>query len=230
MEKSNEVIAFDHVRFCYGEVCAIRHATFSLKKNTLTALIGPNGGGKSTIIKLLAGVIKHEEGSIDVAPGSYIGYVPQSAAFDQTFPITVFQAVLLGTLETRIKPFKTYTKAQKEQAKQAIAEVGLAGKENRGINQLSGGQVERTMIARALASDADIIVLDEPDSSLDVDAAAELYELLKTLKKEKTILVASHRLDKILDIADAALFVDGTVAVYDNISQLKEKFQAGVLL
>ncbi len=230
MEKSNRVISFDDVRYCYGEVCAIHHATFGVKENSLTALIGPNGGGKSTIIKLLAGVIKHEEGAISISPNTHIGYVPQAAAFDLTFPITVFQAVLSGTLQRRIRPFTTYNEAQKDKARQVISQVGLAGKEDRGINQLSGGQIERTMIARALASDAGVIVLDEPDSSLDVEASAELYELLSGLKKGKTILVASHRLEKIIAIADAALFVDGAVTQYDDVNALSKKYKAGVLL
>ena len=230
MENRRTAIAFDRVRYCYGEVCAIQHATFEIKENTLTALIGPNGGGKSTIIKLLAGVIKHEEGKVTTLPDTHIGYVSQAAAFDLTFPITVEQAVLSGTLDNRIRPFRTYSKAQKEKAEQAILQAGLSGKQGRGIHQLSGGQLERTMIARALASDAGIIVLDEPDSSLDVDAAAELYELLKALKKDKTILVASHRLDKIIAIADAALFVNGTVALHHDMAGLAKKYEAGVLL
>lgn len=230
MTQNQMAIVFDRVRYCYGEVCAIRHATFSIKQNTLTALIGPNGGGKSTIIKLLAGVIKHEEGTVTIPSRTHIGYVPQAAAFDLSFPITVEQAVLSGTLESPIRPFRTYSKTQKKRAARAIFQVGLEGKQSRGINQLSGGQLERTMIARALASDAGIIVLDEPDSSLDVDAAAELYDLLKSLKKEKTILVASHRLDRILAIADAALYVDGTVEKHDDVNHLMKKYQAGVLL
>ncbi|MEX1308043.1 MAG: ATP-binding cassette domain-containing protein [Eubacteriales bacterium] len=229
--KSNDIaIAFEHVRYCYGEVCAIQQATFEIKKNTLTALIGPNGGGKSTIIKLLAGVIKHEEGRVIVPGHTHIGYVSQAAAFDLTFPITVEQAVLVGTLDNHIRPFRGYSKAQKAKAEQAIVQVGLDGKQTRGINQLSGGQLERTMIARALASDAGIIVLDEPDSSLDVDAATELYELLNRLKKDKTILVASHRLDKILAISDAALFVNGAVTQHNDMAKLAKKYEAGVLL
>ena len=230
MTKDSMAIAFNRVRYCYGEVCAIQHATFELKKNSLTALIGPNGGGKSTIIKLLAGVIKHEEGEITIPSGTHIGYVPQTAGFDLTFPITVSEVVLSGTLDSRISPFRTYSKTQKEKAEKSILQVGLDGKQNRGINQLSGGQLERAMIARALASDAGIIVLDEPDSSLDVDAAAELYELLETLKKEKTILVASHRLEKIISIADSALYVDGLVTQHQDMSELNKRFKAGVLL
>jgi len=230
MSNSENAIEFEKVRFCYGEVCAIQQASFSVKKNTLTALVGPNGGGKSTVIKLLAGVLKHEEGKITVTPKARIGYVSQVAAFDLSFPITVEQVVLSGTLGHRIRPFAVYSQTQREKAKRAIEEVGLAGKEERGINQLSGGQVERTMIARALASDAEIIVLDEPDSSLDVDAAAELYGLLNTLKQRKTILVASHRLDKIITIADMALYIDRQVTQYDELSVLAEKFNAGVLL
>lgn len=223
-------VKFSDVRYCYNEVCAVHDVSFDVNQGELTALVGPNGGGKSTIIKLLSGFVKADEGKIDIHSGSTIGYVAQNFAFDETFPITVLEVVLTGTLEKKIKLFRKYTKEQIELAEKAIEKVGLAGFENRGINQLSGGQLKRVIIARALASEADILVLDEPDSNLDAEAARELYMLLNDLKEIKTIVVASHHIDYILDIADTAIYVNRKTQNYEEPKVLKEKLREGMVI
>ncbi len=230
MVPKNAMIVFNDVRFCYDEVCAVDRISFSAGEQKITALVGPNGGGKSTIIKLLAGLIKPARGSVLVKNNAAVGYVPQRFSFDDSFPITVREIVLSGTLSQKIKLFARYNRQQQEKAAVAISRVGLQGYEHRGVNQLSGGQLKRTIIARALASDAGIIVLDEPDSSLDVDAAVELYAMLNKLKTDKTILVASHRIDQILDLADAAVYVNKTAQPYTSPNHLKEKLRNGIVL
>ena len=203
---------------------------FSLHTHTLTALVGPNGGGKSTLIKLLTGLIRPEEGTITRADGAAVGYVPQSPGFDISFPITMRELVLMGTLPKEIRPFTRYTGTQKDMAAEAIGRVKLAGYENRGIDQLSGGQLKRALIARALAADVDIIALDEPDASLDMDAAGDLYAILNELKADKTIVIASHHIDAILDIADSAVYVNKTTKVYPSPQRLKAELKGGLIL
>lgn len=226
----NNAVKFDDVRFCYGEVCAIKEVGFSIKKGSLTVFVGPNGGGKSTIIKLMSGFLKPAKGSITLEDDSTIGYVAQGFGFDDSFPITVKEIVMTGTLDKKIKPFFRYTKAQHQKAEEAIEEVGLKGFGNRGVNQLSGGQLKRVVIARALASDADILVLDEPDSNLDSEAIKELYMLLNDLKTVKTIIVASHNIEHILDMADAAIYVNKNVQSFENPAQLQKKLKEGMVL
>ncbi|MHB1314064.1 MAG: metal ABC transporter ATP-binding protein [Christensenellales bacterium] len=221
-------IIFRDVRFCYGEVCALGGVNFSLREKTLTALIGPNGGGKSTLIKLMAGLLQPETGT--VSKGLAVGYVPQITPFDTSFPLTVRELVLMGTLSEKIHPFFKYGYAQKTSASAAIKRVGLSGYESRGISQLSGGQLKRAIIARALASNADVIVLDEPDANLDIDAARDLYAMLHTLKADKTIVIASHHVDAVLDIADCALYVNKNVTVYNAPDVLKDKLKDGLML
>lgn len=227
---TNRAIEFENARFCYGDVCAIHDVTFSIPKRKLTALVGPNGGGKSTIIKLLSGFLKADDGKVEVIDNAPIGYVAQSFGFDSSFPITVIEAVLTGTLDKKIKPFRKYSKEQRQKALDAMDEVGLEGFENRGINQLSGGQLRRVVIARALAAKAEILVLDEPDSNLDAEATNELYNLLNELKKTKTILVASHQIDYLLDISDTAIYVNETTKKYDNPKELKSKLKEDMAL
>lgn len=221
-------ITFDNVRYCYGNVCALKDARFSVRDKGLTALVGPNGGGKSTIIRLMVGLIEPDNGKIE--GGKAVGYVPQSPSFDLCFPVTVRDLVLMGTLGPRMRPFCRYTAAQKKTAEEAIARVGLFGMESRGIGQLSGGQRGRALIARALASDAAVIALDEPDASLDADAARELYALLDVLRRDKAIVMASHHIGAVLDIADTAVYVNNTARAYLSPGKLKEDLRGGMAL
>ena len=212
----NTAIKFENVRFCYDEVCAINNVDFSVPVKSITALIGPNGGGKSTLLKILSGLLHPDEGEYSIKDDYKIGYVSQFTDFDLSFPMTVMEMVLLGTLCRNIRPFCKYTKDQKEKARDALKKVDLEGYGERGINQLSGGELKRAVIARAIASDADIIYLDEPDSSLDVEAAPDLYSVLRTIKKARTILISSHHLDEVLNIADKVLYVNSTVETYTS--------------
>ncbi len=225
-EKTN--IEFHNVRFCYGEVCAVKGVNFSLPPHQLTVFVGPNGGGKSTLIKLLIGLLKPQEGTVSCGEHIEIGYVPQNFPFDTTFPLTVEEMVLQGTLTKKIHPFARYGARQKDIAANAIRRVGLEGYEQRGIGQLSGGQLQRAVIARTFASSADIIVLDEPDACLDIDAARELYGILRSLKDEKTILLASHNINAALDIADKALYVNKTVREYASPHALRDELKGGI--
>lgn len=219
-------VSFRGVRYCYESVCALHDVNFSVPGQGLTALVGPNGGGKTTLIRLLSGLLAPDEG--EIIGGGAVGYVPQHAAVDTSFPLTVRELVLLGTLGRRIRPFDRLTARQKATADEAIRRVGLSGVAARGIGQLSGGQRGRALIARALASDARVIALDEPDASLDTDAMRELYAMLCALKADKAIVIASHHVGAVLDIADTALYVCGTVELYSSPARLKEKLKGGV--
>jgi zinc transport system ATP-binding protein len=224
------IMNFNKIRFCYDEVCAVEGVNFFIQKNTLTAFVGPNGGGKSTLLKIAAGLLKPDKGDVEFEDGLNVGYVAQNHKIDFSFPITVREIVLSGTLDDKIKPFSKYNSIQKEKANSALLKVGLQDFGARGINQLSGGQLKRALIARALASDAKIIVLDEPDSSLDIDAAKKLYEILYNLKAEKTILMASHNVDNVLSIADTAIYINKTAEIYSNPTELEEKLKEGILI
>lgn len=221
-------VQFHNVRFCYGEVCAVHGVDFPVASRQLTLLVGPNGGGKSTLIKLLSGLIKPQEGSVERRDSLEIGYVPQNFYFDTTFPLTVGELVLQGTLPRKIRPFRRYSAAQRDRAAEAMMRVGLEGFERRGIAQLSGGQLKRAVIARAFASSADMIALDEPDASLDIDAAKELFDILHSLKNEKTVVLASHNVDAALGIADTAVYVNKKAVVFASPQALKAALKGGI--
>jgi len=223
-------IQLDHIRFCYGEVCAVHDASFSLPTHTLTVLVGPNGGGKSTLIKMITGLTKPDAGRITFRKGLETGYIPQNFAFDTAFPLTVEDLVLQGTLPRTIRPFSRYSASQRGKARQAIAQVGLKGFERRGIGQLSGGQLKRAVIARVFASDVNLIALDEPDAGLDVDAAKELLEILNNMKHQKTIVLASHNLNHVFSIADQALYVNQSIQTFASPRELQDKLKGGISL
>ena len=227
---SEAVVKFDKVRFCYDEVCAIRNIDFAIPENSITAVIGPNGGGKSTVLKILSGILKADKGKVTIKKNYNVGYVSQFSDFDLSFPITVMDMVLSGTLCQRIRPFCKYKEEHRLKAIDSIKRVSLAGFENRGINQLSGGQLKRAVIARVLASEADIIVLDEPDSSLDVNAAKDLYHILLDIKKDKTILIASHHLNEVLDISDQVLYIMAEGRMFTSPGEVKKKLEGGIII
>jgi len=214
-------IALRDVRFCYGDVCAVDNITFSVKDRSFAAIVGPNGGGKSTIIKLIAGLLKPDKGTVQINAGRKVGYVPQTVGFDRSFPATVYDFILMGTLPSALMPFFRYGREHHERAAGAMNRVGLAGMGTRSIEQLSSGQLKKTLIARALASSADILLMDEPDESLDMQSARSLYEILGSLKCEKTIIAVSHRMDDVLDMADCAVYVEHGARCFENPGELK---------
>ena len=225
-----EFIRFENVRFCYENICAVDQVDFTAEENTITAIVGPNGGGKSTLIKLLVGFIRPDHGQILFAREHTTGYVSQSVAFRRSFPITVRQMVLMGTLDPHIKPFYKYTEDQKKIAEESLIQVGLETCIDRHISQLSIGQLQRACIARALASKADLLVLDEPDAGLDITVTNELYAILNSLKKDHTIVIASHHIDAILDIADKAVYANRSVQQYPLPEVLQKKLKGGIQL
>ena len=126
-----------------------------------------------------------DDGIVLCEKGISVGYVAQKLSFDTSFPITVKELVLMGTLKKSLRPFSRYSAEQEKAAAASLTRVGLEKLQNRSVAQLSGGQIKRAVIARTLVSDADIIALDEPDESLDADGARDLFGLLSKLKTDK---------------------------------------------
>ena len=191
--------------------------TIPLKK--MVGIIGPNGSGKSTLLKGILSLIKTESGEVSVngknilASENHVAYVPQKAEIDTTFPITVFEAVLMGTYPT-LKTGHRPGKQEKETAQECIERLGLSGFTKRGLNELSGGQLQRVFIARALAQKADILLLDEPFVGIDIVSEQVIMEVLRELQDQgKTILMVHHDLAKVSQYFDYVLLINqGIVA------------------
>lgn len=181
----------------------------------LVSLIGPNGGGKTTLFRLLLGLIKPDKGTIKIfgqqpeRARTRIGYVPQYARFDPSFPISVRDVVTMGRLgNLRTGPYRS---ADREAALEALEEAGLAHLHSRPFSDLSGGQRQRVFIARALASKPELLLLDEPTANVDRTAEAKLYDLLRRLNERLTILMASH------DVGFVTKFVKQCLCVNRNV-------------
>jgi ABC-type Mn2+/Zn2+ transport system ATPase subunit len=201
MDGANLALVVEHLSAGYaGNRHAIEDITFHVQRGERVAVIGPNGAGKSTLFKSLAGIIPHSNGSISLhgedcrTSHSLIGYVPQSGNIDLTFPATVFDVVMMGRAR-EIGWFRWPRRADHDAVEDSLNRVGLWHLRNRQIGQLSGGQRQRVFIARALAQQTDVLLLDEPFSGVDVNAEQEIMSTLDNLKQNGiTMLIATHDL------------------------------------
>ncbi len=201
------IINLDNVSFSYTHIPIVRDITLAIGKGEFLGVIGPNGGGKSTLLKLILGLLQPDKGDIKVFEGnpdkgrSRIGYVPQYPAFSRDFPINVHDVALLGRLGETCW-YGGYTQEDKDIAMNSLKAVGIDKVSNQTIDSLSGGQLQRVLIARALASKPDILILDEPTANIDVRAEEDILALLKQYNGRMTIIIVSH------DIGFISAYVD----------------------
>ncbi|MGP2656625.1 metal ABC transporter ATP-binding protein [Malaciobacter sp. WC5094] len=198
----------------------LEDVNLEINSEDFLAIIGPNGGGKSTLLKLILGLLKTKTGSIiKHVKNEEIGYVPQNTNLNIDFPITALEVVLMGHITAKKRIFG-YAKEDIECAKHSLEQVGMKGFENRKIGDLSGGQRQRVFIARALCSNPRVILLDEPTASIDVKGQNEIYELLKQLNKNICIVVVSHDISVLLNYAKKVAHVNKNL-VYHSLENIK---------
>jgi zinc transport system ATP-binding protein len=191
------VVRFENVGYSYGETTALENVTLDIAENEFVWIVGPNGGGKTTLVKLILGLLEPDSGRVVVFGETprqarrKIGYMPQSAQLDLRFPVTVLDVALMGRLGNGTK-FGGYKKRDLEAALDALSRVGLAELKGRAYSSLSGGQLRRLLIARALASQPQLLILDEPTANLDLVVARELLEFLSGLAEDMTVIMVSH--------------------------------------
>jgi ABC-type Mn2+/Zn2+ transport system ATPase subunit len=209
------------VRAEYGGHPALDDVSFDVSEGTFTALIGPNGTGKSTCLKLLLGLVRPQAGRVEVfgeSPGfgaSGIGYVPQSVEIPKGFPISVEEVALMGRYGA-LGPGRRPKKEDRERVRVALEQVHLAESAPRRFQDLSGGQQQRALIARALCGEPRLLLLDEPTAGLDSGARARFYALVCDLQHAQglTLLCATHDLDVVGDHADNLILLDRTVQAH----------------
>ncbi len=199
------VIKFKKLSFSYGTVDVLRDVTLEVKQGEYIGVIGPNGGGKTTALKLILGFLSPKKGtvSVDVQP-TKIGYVPQINAYDKEFPISVLEVVLTGSL-TKLKWWGGLPGQEKVRAKKLLKDVGCGGLEERPFGSLSGGQAQKVLIARALMCDPEVLLLDEPTANIDAESEQAIFAYLKTLQGKKTILIVTHNFDAIIKNVERVL-------------------------
>ena len=214
------VISINNVNFSYNKETILENINLDVQEKDFLAIIGPNGGGKSTLLKNILGIETPKSGTIEVLGGkaeknlNKIGYVPQNTNINTDFPIKVIEVVMMGHVGHK-RPLFGYKKEEIACAMGALAQVGMERFSEFKIGSLSGGQRQRVMIARALCAHPSILLLDEPTASIDVNGQKQIYDLLKELNKSITIIVVSHDISVILSYANKVAHINKTLTFHD---------------
>jgi len=223
------VLQIKNLSFSYNKQKILDNINLKVQKNDFLAIIGPNGGGKTTLLKLIIGINKIQSGEISVlgtAPHknlSNIGYVPQNTNINTTFPIKVKEVVLMGNTGEK-KSLFGYSKKEISIALDALEQVGMKGYADTKIGNLSGGQRQRVFIARALCSNPKILLLDEPTSSIDAKGQKNIYALLQKLHKNITVIVVSHDISVVLEYATKVAYINKNLVLH-NLNTNKKEFK-----
>jgi len=197
IQNAEPVVALDNLSFSYNDRLILRDVNLKIEQFTSTCIVGPNGGGKSTLVKLMLGLLRPDKGEVrllgdrPVRTRSQVGYVPQHARYDALFPVTALDVALMGRLDGR---HSRYRKEDYEAAHAALAEIEMDAYAGSCFAELSGGQQQRVLIARALVSAVKLLIMDEPTSNIDPHVECSLMELLQKLNQRMAIILVTHDL------------------------------------
>ncbi len=226
------IVKFDDVNFAYGDVPALTDVSFEVFAGEFMGIIGPNGGGKTTLLKLLMGFLSPQSGTISLfgkdpdAMRQHVGYVPQNLRYDRQFPISVMEVVLSGLL-SHLPWYGRFSGEDKKAAMEALNKVGMLPFKDRHIGALSGGQMQRVLIARALVSKPALLLLDEPTANVDPQAQTDILSILKALAGDVTLLMVTHDLRESIHVVERIICVQNTVTTYAS-KEVCEHFALGL--
>jgi zinc transport system ATP-binding protein len=218
---SGPVIDVRGVDFSYGDTRVLSGATVAIARGDFVCIVGPNGGGKTTLLRLILGLLVPERGTLEVLGRSprearrRIGYMPQYAQLDPQFPMRVLDVVLMGRLRNGL--LGRYSRADRAAAATALDEVGLGAFARRSFSALSGGQRQRVLIARALACEPEILLLDEPTANLDPLVQDDMNALLDRLNERLTVILVSHDVGFVARYVKTVVCVNREVAVHTAV-------------
>ncbi|MDR3267210.1 MAG: ABC transporter ATP-binding protein [Tannerella sp.] len=225
MEK---LIEIKDVTVSYSGKQVLKNIHLDIWENDVLGIIGPNGGGKTTLLKTALGLITPQSGTVKYYKNGQqvsslkTGYLPQINPIDRHFPISVYEVVASGF--AREKPrFRDYNKTQKEQIDKYLNKMGLEQLSKCAIGELSGGQLQRVLLARAMVSNPEILVLDEPNTFIDKLFEKQLYDFLRDISESASIILVSHNTPTLLPLAYHIAYVDETLKYYEknNLPELQ---------
>ncbi len=235
--KTSSIILLKNVTFSYNTIPVLENVNLEIFEKDFLGVIGPNGGGKTTLLKLILGLLQPDKGTIKVFDRSakegrqFIGYVPQLITFDFDFPISVLEVVLMGKLRQR-RIGKRFNKEDVQSATQALKKVGMDDHKETEIGNLSGGQQQRVFIARALSTEPKLLLLDEPVASIDPKWQQEFYSLLNDLNKDLAIVLVTHDVSVISSYIDKIVCVNRKIHYHgttkDGIHKISEMYHCPV--
>ncbi len=202
MEK---LIELEHITAGYDNKIVLKDVSLTVWENDFLGIIGPNGGGKTTLLKVILGLITPKQGDIsfyqhgEKVKQLKIGYLPQMSLIDRKFPISVNEVIASG-LASEKPLLHSYSKEQKVQINETIEMMGLGDLRNRSIAELSGGQLQRVLLGRSMVSHPQILILDEPNSYVDKRFESKFYPLLQEVNKESAVILVSHDVGTVLSL------------------------------
>ncbi|MGB4610470.1 MAG: ABC transporter ATP-binding protein [Saccharofermentanales bacterium] len=224
----NEAVIIENLTVNYKETLALAGVSLNVEAGDYLGIIGPNGGGKTTLLKAIAGLVSYSTGKINVygkKPGKIgrlISYVPQITQLDKRFPINVKDVVLTGMLNSKFIPFHKYSESNKKKADELLNTVGIYNLKNRMISELSGGEFQKLLIARALAVKPKLLLLDEPTANVDANSREQIFSLLNTLNKTMTIILVTHDLSAVSSHIKKLACLNGKL-VYHGATELSKE-------
>lgn len=223
----NTIIEVRDLYAGYDNKVVLRDVNLNLYEKDYLGIIGPNGGGKTTFIKCLLGLKKQSKGTITFYRNGQktdnleMGYLPQYNAIDKEFPISIKEVILSG-LNRRRPLIGGYSKEQKAKAEKVISQMGLDGMGDRQIGELSGGQIQRTLLGRAIISEPDVLILDEPSTYIDKYHEYKLYELLNQINSKCAIILVSHDIGTVLQNVKSIACINGTLDYHPDTGITEE--------
>ncbi|CAM4132263.1 zinc ABC transporter ATP-binding protein [Bacillus manliponensis] len=226
------ILEIEDLTFRYEDRNVLEHINLQVPNGAFLGLVGPNGSGKSTLLKCILGILKPKEGNIRLfgidskkfKDWNKVGYVSQKAnSFNSGFPATVFEVVSMG-LVSKKGLFRFLTKADKEKVKEAIANVGMSDFIDRNIGELSGGQQQRVFIARALVSNPQLLILDEPTVGIDVKNVESFYDMLEHLNKHLgiTLILVTHDMGAVTEKVTHVACLNQHLHFHGNVEAFQE--------
>ncbi|MBU2490903.1 MAG: ABC transporter ATP-binding protein [Proteobacteria bacterium] len=231
MQDDVPVIEISGVNFSFNGRAVLEDVNISIRKREFLAVIGPNGGGKTTLIKIIAGLLTPRTGTVRVfglSPAKAaprIGYMPQDLGMGDDFPVTVEQVALMGRMSRRGFLRSRYDREDKKAVAEALELTGMKDLAREKVGRLSGGQRQRLFIARALAGEPEMLLLDEPTSNVDPEGQTRMYSLLRDLNETMTIVVVSHDLMVLSSYVNSVACVSTSVHHHDAAEVTQEMLE-----
>jgi ABC-type Mn2+/Zn2+ transport system ATPase subunit len=224
------VIIFDGVSLGYGGATVLGDVSYEIDRGDFLGIIGPNGSGKTTMLRAILGNLKPIDGSVRVSPGLRFGYVIQRQALDPIFPLSIGEVVEMGRYPL-LGPRRRLSPRDREAVAHSLDVVGLAEMRDFAYRDLSGGQKQRALLARSLASEPDILLLDEPTNDLDVSGETRIMDLIHDIhhRENITVVIVSHLLHVVLNHVDRLLFIkDGGATLHPMEEVMSSGFLSGL--